>query len=111
MSALLSRLLLVAATLILPPRLAHAATDNGVPVDLTRYANRATLPDFTAAACPDNPRDLVQIRGELYRHTTGPGLTVHSGFVLITREGALVIDPAMTCTPAGCAMRSSAAST
>jgi glyoxylase-like metal-dependent hydrolase (beta-lactamase superfamily II) len=30
--------------------------------------------------------------------TTGAGLAVHSGFVLITKEGALVIDPAMTCT-------------
>jgi glyoxylase-like metal-dependent hydrolase (beta-lactamase superfamily II) len=74
------------------------ASDNGVAVDAAKYANRATLPDFTAAACPDNPRALVQVKGNLYRHTTGPGLAVHSGFVLITREGALVIDPAMTCT-------------
>jgi glyoxylase-like metal-dependent hydrolase (beta-lactamase superfamily II) len=56
------------------------------------------LPDFTAAACPDNPRSLTQIKGNLYRHTTGPGLAVHSGLVLITKEGAVVIDPAMTCT-------------
>src|SRR5262249_54835825 len=31
-------------------------------------------------------------------HTTGGGLAVHSGLVLVTSEGALVIDPAMTCT-------------
>jgi hypothetical protein len=75
-----------------------AASDDGVAVDKAPYDNRQLLPDFTAAACPDNPRDLVQIKGSLYRHTTGPGLAVHSGLVLITNEGALVIDPAMTCT-------------
>lgn len=77
--------------------ISHAG-DNGIPVDAGKYANRSTLPDFTADPCPDNPRGLVQIKGNLYRHTTGPGLAVHSGFVLITPEGALVIDPAMTCT-------------
>jgi glyoxylase-like metal-dependent hydrolase (beta-lactamase superfamily II) len=74
------------------------AKDNGIAVDPSRYANRQVLPDFTAAACPDNPRGLTQIKGNLYRHTTGPGLAVHSGLVLITKEGAVVIDPAMTCT-------------
>lgn len=74
------------------------AGDTGVPLDQTPYANRPLLPDFTAGPCPDNPRALEQVRGNLYRHTTGPGLAVHSGLVLITREGALVIDPAMTCT-------------
>jgi glyoxylase-like metal-dependent hydrolase (beta-lactamase superfamily II) len=74
------------------------AGDNGVAVDAGKYANRSTLPDFTASPCPDNPRGLVQVKGNLYRHTTGPGLAVHSGFVLITPDGALVIDPAMTCT-------------
>jgi glyoxylase-like metal-dependent hydrolase (beta-lactamase superfamily II) len=77
---------------------AVAASDDGVALDRTPYANRQTLPDFTGGACPDNPRDLVQIKGGLYRHTTGAGLAVHSGLVLITKEGALVIDPAMTCT-------------
>jgi glyoxylase-like metal-dependent hydrolase (beta-lactamase superfamily II) len=76
---------------------AHAA-DDGTPVDRARYANRPVLPDFTAAPCPDTPRGLTQIKGNLYRHTAGAGLAVHSGLVLITREGALVIDPAMTCT-------------
>jgi len=74
--------------------------DDGVPVDRSQYLNRPLLPDFTAPACPNNPRDLVQIKGNLYRHTTGAGLAVHSGLVLVTREGALVIDPAMTCTAA-----------
>jgi glyoxylase-like metal-dependent hydrolase (beta-lactamase superfamily II) len=74
------------------------AADDGIPVDRVPDANRQTLSDFTAAACPDNPRSLEQIKGNLYRHTTGPGLAVHSGLVLITKEGALVIDPAMTCT-------------
>jgi len=71
----------------------HAGDDGAA-----KYVNRAALPDFTAGPCPDNPRGLVQINGNLYRHTTGAGLAVHSGFVLITKEGALVIDPAMTCT-------------
>lgn len=72
--------------------------DNGIPVDQTKYATRAVLPDFTAPDCPDNPRGLTQVKGNLYRHTSGAGLAVHSGLVLITKEGALVIDPAMTCT-------------
>jgi glyoxylase-like metal-dependent hydrolase (beta-lactamase superfamily II) len=74
------------------------AADDGIPVNRDRYANRSLLPDFTATPCPDNPRGLTQIRGNLYRHTTGGGLAVHSGLVLVTNEGALVIDPAMTCT-------------
>jgi glyoxylase-like metal-dependent hydrolase (beta-lactamase superfamily II) len=80
--------------------LAFAASDDGIPVDRAKYAGRPTLPDFTAAECPDNPRSLNQITRNLYRHTTGAGLAVHSGLVLITNEGALVIDPAMTCTAA-----------
>lgn len=74
------------------------AADDGIALDRAQYANRPLLPDFTGAACPDNPRGLEQIKGNLYRHTTGPGLAVHSGLVLVTNEGALVIDPAMTCT-------------
>lgn len=73
-------------------------SDTGTPVDRVPYRNRQLLPDFTEAPCPANPRALTQIRGSLYRHTTGAGLAVHSGLVLITSEGALVIDPAMTCT-------------
>jgi glyoxylase-like metal-dependent hydrolase (beta-lactamase superfamily II) len=77
---------------------AAQATDNGIAVNRSTYANRATLPDFTAADCPDTPRSLEQVRGNLYRHTSGPGLAVHSGLVLVTAAGALVIDPAATCT-------------
>lgn len=91
-----SSLLLAIMLMALVPT-AHA-DDNGIAVDQSKYANRTILPDFTAGDCPDNPRGLVQVKGNLYRHTTGPGLAVHSGFVLVTKEGALVIDPAMTCT-------------
>jgi glyoxylase-like metal-dependent hydrolase (beta-lactamase superfamily II) len=76
------------------------AADNGIPVNQAQYANRPVLSDFTAPDCPDTPRSLAQIKGNLYRHTNGAGLAVHSGLVLITKEGALVIDPAMTCTAA-----------
>jgi glyoxylase-like metal-dependent hydrolase (beta-lactamase superfamily II) len=74
------------------------AADDGMPVNRAQYAHRSVLPDFTTPACPDNPRGLEQITSHLYRHTTGAGLAVHSGFVLVTTEGALVIDPAMACT-------------
>jgi glyoxylase-like metal-dependent hydrolase (beta-lactamase superfamily II) len=80
------------------PALRAQSADNGIAVNQSAYANRATLPDFTAAECPDTPRSLEQVRGNLYRHTTGAGLAVHSGLVLITAAGALVIDPAATCT-------------
>jgi len=74
------------------------ANDDGKPVDQAHYLNRVVLADMTAPACPDTPRGLTQINGNLYRHTAGAGLAVHSGFVLITQEGALIVDPAMTCT-------------
>lgn len=74
------------------------AADDGVAVNRAQYGNRQILADFTATPCPASPRGLEQIKGNLYRHTTGAGLAVHSGLVLITKEGALVIDPAMTCT-------------
>lgn len=90
--------LLVVAGLFTLPSLAWAASDTGISVDKSKYAKRETLADFTAGDCPNNPRDLVQIKDNLYRHTTGAGLAVHSGLVLITSEGAAVIDPAMTCT-------------
>ncbi|MDB5552145.1 MAG: fold metallo-hydrolase [Rhizobium sp.] len=76
------------------------ASDDGVAVDLASYAGRQTLPDFSGAPCPETPRALEQIKGNLYRHTAGAGLAVHSGLVLVTKEGALVVDPALTCTAA-----------
>lgn len=93
---LIRSLLLLALSVITP--LAAVASDNGLPVDHSKFENRPRLPDFTEGDCPNNPRSLDQINGNLYRHTTGAGLAVHSGFVLVTKEGALVIDPAMTCT-------------
>lgn len=89
--------LLIGASACLPIHLAVAA-DNGQNLDGSSYKNRIKLPDFTAKDCPSTPRDLVQVKGNLYRHTTGAGLAVHSGLVLVTKEGALVIDPAMACT-------------
>ena len=86
------------------------AADDGAAVDRAQYANRPLHADFTAAPCAANPRGLEQIKGNLYRHTTGGGLAVHSGLVLVTSEGALVIDPAMTWRT-GCVTRSSAGST
>jgi glyoxylase-like metal-dependent hydrolase (beta-lactamase superfamily II) len=77
------------------------AADDGMPVARAQYQNRPVLPDFTAAPCPDTPRGLEQIKGNLYRHTTGGGLAVHSGLVLVTNEGALIIDPGMTYTATG----------
>jgi glyoxylase-like metal-dependent hydrolase (beta-lactamase superfamily II) len=72
------------------------AEDDGISVDLTPYASRPLLPDFTESPDTNNPQGLTQIKGNLYRHTNGVGLAVHSGLVLITTEGAIVIDPAMT---------------
>ncbi|MGH8052591.1 MAG: MBL fold metallo-hydrolase [Stenotrophomonas sp.] len=97
MAAFLRTLSLLFTAALLAPLQAHAA-DNGIAVDHTHYANRPLLPDFTGADCPDMPRGLEQVKGNLYRHTSGAGLSVHSGLVLITKDGALVIDPAATCT-------------
>jgi glyoxylase-like metal-dependent hydrolase (beta-lactamase superfamily II) len=91
------RLSLLLAT-TLTPHLQAQAADDGIAVDQAIYANRTLLPDFTGADCPDMPRGLEQVKGNLYRHTSGAGLAVHSGLVLITTEGALVIDPAASCT-------------
>ena len=72
------------------------AADDGTPVNRSQYANREKLPDFTAAPCPNDPRTLEPVKGNLYRLSTGG----HTGLVLITREGAVVVDPARTCTAA-----------
>jgi glyoxylase-like metal-dependent hydrolase (beta-lactamase superfamily II) len=91
-------LALASFLLIAPWNFAAAARDDGVPVNAAQYAGRALAANFTAGPCPNTPRGLEQIKGNLYRHTAGAGLAVHSGLVLVTKEGALVIDPAMTCT-------------
>lgn len=72
--------------------------DTGTPFDRAPFAERELVADATAAPCPAMPRSLEPLGGALYRHTAGSGLAVHSGLVLITADGALVIDPAMTCT-------------
>lgn len=92
------KLCLASLLCIMPCELARAATDDGVAVDRGKYAGRPLATDFTAGPCPNMPHGLEQIKGNLYRHTAGAGLAVHSGLVLVTTEGALVIDPAMTCT-------------
>jgi glyoxylase-like metal-dependent hydrolase (beta-lactamase superfamily II) len=85
----------LAVVLLVPAGSAYAA-DDGIPVNRTQYANRQMLPDFTATPCPNDPRTLTQVNGNLYRLTTGG----HNGLVLITSEGAILIDPARTCTAA-----------
>jgi glyoxylase-like metal-dependent hydrolase (beta-lactamase superfamily II) len=94
----LATLMICTVTLCGPSFSAARAGDDGVTVDKSKYADRPLLPDFTDRPCADTPRDLQQVKGNLYRHTSGGGLAVHSGLVLITQEGALVIDPASTCT-------------
>lgn len=91
----------LAATLIgFAPAAAFAASDTGEVVPRAQYINRNVLPDSTAAACPTTPRALTQVRDNLYRFTNTAPPATHSGLVLITTEGALVIDPALTCTAA-----------
>lgn len=69
-----------------------AASDTGEAVPRDRYANRAALVDPTARPCPDTPRTLTQVRDNLYPHTSAALPALHSGLVLVTSEGALVID-------------------
>ncbi|QEY26935.1 MBL fold metallo-hydrolase [Neisseria zalophi] len=76
---------------------ATAASDTGVTVDQSKYANRQVLPDFTAGMCDNAAPTLVHLKDNLYRHTNGAGLAVHSGIVMITKEGALVVDGGATC--------------
>jgi len=92
------KLFLVPLLFIAPWNPAVAATDDGIPLNRERYTGRSLAADFTIGPCPNTPHGLEQIKGNLYRHTTGAGLAVHSGLVLVTGEGALIIDPAMTCT-------------
>jgi hypothetical protein len=69
---------LVTTVLVLAVLNTVSAGDDGVAVDPAPYANRPLLPDFTARSNPDNPHGLRQIKGNLYRHTTGAGLAVQS---------------------------------
>lgn len=76
---------------------AMAASDTGTPFDRSAYADRETLPDFTGGMCDTYAPTLVHIKDNIYRHTNGGGLAVHSGLVMITKEGALVVDSGATC--------------
>lgn len=67
-----------------------------VPAALSK--GREVLPDPTAIPCPEKPRTLTQVKDSLYRHTNGALPALHSDFVLVTSEGAIVIDPAGTYT-------------
>lgn len=76
---------------------ASAAYDTGIKVDVSAYEGRETLPDFTKGMCQEAAPTLVHIKDNIYRHTNGKGLAVHSGLVMITDEGALVVDAGATC--------------
>ncbi|WP_264564717.1 MBL fold metallo-hydrolase [Flavobacterium sp. N3904] len=65
-------------------------------VDQSQYKNREILPDIYGVPDVNLEKSLVQVKGNLYRHTNGTLPALHSGLVLITKEGAIVIDPALT---------------
>jgi glyoxylase-like metal-dependent hydrolase (beta-lactamase superfamily II) len=65
-------------------------------IDQATYKNREILPDVFGTPDPTLEKTLVQVKGNLYRHTNGTLPALHSGLVLITKEGAIVIDPALT---------------
>lgn len=85
----------VAATTLAAPA-AFAMSDTAEAVDKTAFADRDPLQDPTENAC-DAERSFVQIKDNLWRHTNGSFPATHSGLVLITDEGALVIDAGNTC--------------
>jgi len=65
-------------------------------IDRTLYNNREILPDVFGAPDSTLSKTLIQVKENLYRHTNGTLPALHSGLVLITKEGAIVIDPALT---------------
>ncbi|MFZ7215900.1 MBL fold metallo-hydrolase [[Pasteurella] aerogenes] len=89
--------LAIGAALSVASMSSMAASDTGITVDQSKYANRETLPDFTVGMCDTVKPTLVHIKDNIYRHTNGGGLAVHSGLVMITDEGALVTDSGATC--------------
>lgn len=76
---------------------ASAASDTGISVDKSQIGTRTVLSDFTVGMCDDAKPTLTKLKDNLYRHTNGSGLAVHSGIVMITDEGALVVDGGATC--------------
>lgn len=65
-------------------------------VDHLLYQDREILPDIYDNPNENLEKSLVHVKGNLYRHTNGTLPALHSGLVLITKEGAIVIDPALT---------------
>ncbi|MFX0543304.1 MBL fold metallo-hydrolase [Roseovarius sp. S4756] len=83
----------ILATLTAP---AFAASDTAEPVDQSIYEGREILPDPSDGKC-DVEKSLEPFKDNLYRHTNGSFPATHSGLVLITDEGALVVDGGNTC--------------
>lgn len=75
---------------------AQNSMKGAVAVDKALYANREVLPDALGTPQPPIEKSLTHIKGNLYRHTNDKLPSLHSGLVLINKEGALVIDPANT---------------
>lgn len=65
-------------------------------VNQSLYKNREILPDIFDVPDASLEKTLVQVKGNLYRHTNGTLPALHSGLVLVTKAGAIVIDPALT---------------
>ncbi|AZB07674.1 MBL fold metallo-hydrolase [Chryseobacterium sp. G0162] len=78
----------------------HAQGDNHLIgaqyIDRSLYNSREVLPDVFDKPGENLDKSLIQVKGNLYRHTNGTLPALHSGLVLITKEGAIVIDPALT---------------
>ena len=55
------------------------AADNGIEIDRGKYANRPLRRSPFPQSCPNTERSLVQISGNLYRHTnqTWPAVHIH----------------------------------
>jgi len=65
-------------------------------VNKSLYKERQVLPDIYDVPNPGLQKSLIQVKGNLYRHTNDTIPSLHSGLVLITKAGAIVIDPALT---------------
>jgi glyoxylase-like metal-dependent hydrolase (beta-lactamase superfamily II) len=77
---------------------AYSQTEKLMPLEHRDEMNYQPLPAPASQDCPETQRSLTQVKGDIWRHTSGNDAAVHSGIVLMTTEGAVVIDPAMTCT-------------
>src|SRR5436190_2242317 len=96
---IIPRLLCLSIALLSGLNLLAQKTDSLIEaeyVDQSLYKNREVLPDIYGKPDASLEKTLVQVKGNLYRHTNGTLPALHSGLVLITKEGAIVIDPALT---------------